>query len=255
LRLTCDELSRKTFHYLGFTYFATFRTDLSSSSLQKLKQVSKAELAPYIKTLLIQASNSDVGYGFTWKRTRSKCLIFPHPAVQAFQETILQLENCRSFHICEDYEKDIDELHYLMPSDIIAIVFHAIGKLNRPLQSLTVESIDAPTMVIIGNQLHLTNYQKLGFQQAWAGLQELNIRRVTVQPNFDWVVDLIRHAQDLKILKLDFHYEHNALFFDQVLSYDKLPRLQEIDLSGMSYHNDALLKMVPHLKDSLRILR
>lgn len=106
LRLVCKNLSQKTLHYFGFTYFACVRTNLSLTSLQKVQQLSRHEqLSHYVRILLIKGPN-DIGRGFSWPRSPSHGLLFPHPGVQTLQDALLALENCRSFCIYKGDEED-----------------------------------------------------------------------------------------------------------------------------------------------------
>jgi hypothetical protein len=69
LRLVCKNLSRKTLHYFGSTYFAYVRTDLSRTSLQKLQQLSRHEkLGHHVRTLLIKGPHG-MGRGHSWDRS------------------------------------------------------------------------------------------------------------------------------------------------------------------------------------------
>jgi hypothetical protein len=182
LRLVCKNLSHKTLHYFGSTYFAYFRTDLSRTSLQKLQQLSRHEqLGHYVRTLLIKGP-----HGMGRDRNPSHSLMFPHPGVQILQDALLALENCRSFCFYNDGRPGkLYERGCLRPYDAVAIVLHIISETSLPVRSFAADFFTFCDYSVDINQLHLASYQKLGFRSAWSQLQELSLRQRVNGQEFD----------------------------------------------------------------------
>jgi len=257
LRLACKNLSQKTLHYFGSTYFAYVLTDLSPISLQKLQQLSLHELLRhYVRTLLIKGPHG-VGRGFFWERSPSQSLIFPHNGVQTLQDALLALENCRSFYIYNDHSSPhkLYDRGCLMPSDIVAIVLYIIAETSLPVRSFMADFFAFRETSVEVNRLRLADYEKIEFKNGWSQLQELFLRQETMCLYSDWVDNLIAAAQNLRCLTLDFGSEWMNFFFDKAASWEKLPKLQELNISSINFHKDTLFDFLFRLGDSLRILR
>ncbi|PMD16333.1 hypothetical protein NA56DRAFT_753194 [Hyaloscypha hepaticicola] len=257
LRLACKNLSQKTLHYFGSTYFAYVLTDLSPISLQKLQQLSQHELiGHYVRTLLIKGPHG-VGRGFSWERSPSQSLIFPHTGVQTLQDALLALENCRSFYIYNDRSspRKLYDHGCLRPSDIVAIVLYIIAETSLPVRSFMADFFAFGETSVEINRLHLADYQKLEFKNGWSQLQNLFLRQSTMCLYSDWVQNLIAAAPNLRCLSLDFGSEWMNTFFDKAASWEKLPKLQELNISSVNFHNDSLFDVLFRFGDSLRILR
>jgi hypothetical protein len=258
LRLVCKILSHKTVHYFGLTYFAYARTNLSFTSLQKLQELSQHEhLGQHVRTLLIQGPHG-IGRGFSWHRNPSRSLILPHPGVRTLRESLLALENCRSFCLYNDgqgkygqrYERDC-----LRPSDAVAILLNIIAETGLSVRSFAADFFTFCDQSVDLTLLHLESYRKPEFRSAWSQLQELSLRQYVDGHNINWVRGLILGAPNLRCLTLCFGSEHINYFFDQVKSCDRFPRLQELNISNVNWHNESFFDFVFHFRDSLRVLR
>ena len=256
LRLVCKNLSHKTLHYFGSTYFAHVRTDLSRTSLQKLQQLSRHEqLGNHVRTLFIRGPHR-MGWGYSWERSPSHSLLFPHPGVQTLQDALLALKNCRSFCIYNDGRPGkLYERGCLRPSDAVAIVLYIISETGLPVRSFAADFFTFCDYSVDISRLHLASYQKPGFRSAWSQLQELSLRQRVNRQEFDWVLDLILAAPNLRCLSLDFGSEMWNSFFDLASSCKRFPKLQELNISSINFHNDSLFEFLFRFGDSLRILR
>lgn len=255
LRVTCKTLSQKTLHYFGFTHLASIQTNLSPSSLQALDRLSRKELGRYVQTLVVRGPGF-IGRGFSWNRTSSGRLIFPHPCVQTLQEAILKLVNCRSFQIQQHHgHENSCELGQLTPSDTIAIILHIIAETSLPVKSFAVDFNTGGIGEVDIRRLDLATYQKPEFRSAWAQLQELSLRKMIGQGNLEWVLGILVGASNLRTLVLNFRRDDSNVFFSRALFRNKLPKLEELHLSLAAVENDAFFKFLFCFKQSLRVLR
>jgi F-box domain len=256
LRLVCKNLSYKTLHYFGSTYFVFVRTDLSRASIQKLKQLSRHDqLGHYVRVLLIKGPHG-IGRGFFWDRSPSHSLIFPHPGVQTLQDALLNLDNCRSFYLYNDGSPDKPyERGCLWPSDVVAIVLHIIAETGLPVRSFAADFFAFGEWSVDIDRLHLASYQKVLFRSGWSQLRELSLRQRVLPKEFDWVQDLLLSAPNLRCLTFNFGSEVWNSFFDWVAPCERLPKLQELNISSINFHSDSLFEFLFRFGDSLRILR
>ena len=258
LRLVCKSLSHKTIHYFGLTYFTDVHTSLSFASLEKLQQISQHEqLCHYVRKLLIKGPHG-IGRGFSWYRNPSRSLIFPHPAVRIVRESLLALENCRSFCLYNDGQHKYGQRYErgcLRPSDAVTIILHIVAETGLPVKAFAANFITFCETCVDPALLHLESYRTPKFRGAWSQLRELSLRQEVDGHNFEWIKNLIISAPNLQSLTMDFGIEMTNYFFSRVKSCEAFPRLQEVNISGLRFLSESFFDFLFSFKDSLRVLR
>jgi hypothetical protein len=176
--------------------------------------------------------------------------------VQTLRGALEALDNCRSFCIDNDcsnphklYDRDC-----LRPSDVVAIVLYIIAESGLPVRSFVSDFFAFGASSVEINRQHLASYQNLEFKSGWSQLQELFLRQSMMPQQIDWVQSLISAAPNLRCLTLDFGSEMLNMFFNQASSREKLPKLQELNISSINFHRDSLFEFLFRFGDSLRIL-
>ena len=153
-------------HCFGSTYLSTLQTDLTPTSVQQLEQLLRhKQLRHYVQTLVLKSEENgfrnDLGRGFSWNRSPSGCLIFPHPYVQALQAIMTKLENCQSFQICSYWQPETCyHPDCLSPSDSIATILHIIAETSIPIKSRTVDLLPGSIRGVDIKRSRLACYQK-----------------------------------------------------------------------------------------------
>jgi hypothetical protein len=257
VRLTCKDLSRKTIHNFGATYFTQVQTNLSSKSLQKLEQLSHhADLRSYVRTLLIR-SPENIGRGLSWPREGPILPrpILPPPDVRILCDALLALENCRSFYLSHNVGNPKLEDDCLRPWEPLKIILHIIAEARLPVKSFTAGSTEYLPRKFDTNRVHLASYQRPEFKIAWSHLQNLSFRQQISGLEIGWIRDLIIAATNLRCLTLAFSSESSNQFFGLMAPCEVLPRLQELNISSVNFHNDGFFEFLFRFKDSLRVLR
>ncbi|MCJ1304731.1 hypothetical protein MMC08_007544 [Hypocenomyce scalaris] len=263
LRLVCKEVHKNTTDCFGHTCLTTFRTDLSRKNLQKLEELSRQKhLRHHVQTLLIKDLRDDLrqfyglGEGFSLHRHPSGYLLDPLPGVQMLQGILLnRLLNCRSFYIYSDYASEESyESGLLMPSDAVGIILAIIAETSLPVKSFSVDFLSHGTGSFDAQRLHMPQYRKPEFRTGWAHLQELSLEQSMKSDAFDWAMDLVLHATGLRKLSLDFQHQNSASFIDRLSLTERLPGLQELQLSGASLTVETISGFLLRFCNSLRAL-
>ena len=194
----------------------------------------------------------------SWYRNPSRSLIFPHPAVRILRESLLALENCRSFCLYSDGQHKYGQLYEpdcLRPSDAAAIILHIVAETGLPVKSFAANFITFCEACVDPALLHLANYRTPKFKGAWSQLRELSLRQDVDGHNFKWVENLIVGTPNLQSLTMDLGRETSNYFFGRVKCCEAFPRLQELNMSGVNFPNESFFDFLFSFKDSLRVLR
>lgn len=268
LRSTCRILCAKTIHKFGQICLGTIRTDLSSTSLRRLYQLSqKSQFNHYVHGLRISAApGTHLGDGFTWTRgTRTGQIAVPHlqPGVRIFRHALHYLPNCTTFIIClEHHDNNFNTFHgnYLGPSDAITIIldsvaytdlrvtsFHVDFRTNRPRGAFQMDGTRLFTECLFFD----------AFVRRWTKVHTLQLhhtvesRRVT-----EWAVEMIRQSQGLEKLDIDFELGSKAaIMIREISKSGPLAAIRELRLSSPSSLKGAdLLALLSRFSGSLRTL-
>ena len=253
LRLACKILAQNTAHIFGL-HFATILTNLSSTDLEMLDDLSRhSQLNHCVKTLLFEM-DEDYGDGFSWNRGPTGILEFPHPALQMLQDALQRLENCRSFEISCSQER----AHVPGNADLAAIIFHVIAEGSLPVRSVTlVETLFEWNHNLLDRQI----YRTPAWKHAWAHLQALCLHGEFLPEDetvddtiaIDWMTELIASASGLKYLSLDSESEICELL-EKLSSCEELPKLEELSLRSSFITGQDLSRFLLRFSSSLRNL-
>ena len=239
LRLSCKEISQKTFHRFGQAYFTTLRMDFTHNNLQKLLSISKhGQLRHFVRTLLIKAKNNYLGRGFYWHRledgNRSACVDpWLSPGVQLLRDILKGMTNCNSFHIHSPGGLEVHyDSEYLLPSDAVSIILSVIAETGMPIKSFTVDFRSWGTGSVDAKRVQMSLCQRLTFRNAWKSVEELRLELSLTPETFDWAKGLVLQTMSLKKLSLHFDFDHTTSFIGNLVTFPQVFRgLQEFKLS------------------------
>ena len=123
-RFVCRTINRKTLHHFALTNFTTVQTDLSRSSLQRLRGISEVEqLASHVQCLrIVHKEDGKLGEGFNWSRDQWGNLEDQLEGLGLLKTVLFdKLLKCRSIRI-DSY----DEYEPRQDTDFL-IRSHAVG--------------------------------------------------------------------------------------------------------------------------------
>ena len=269
IRLGCRELNAKTLRLFGRKCFASVRTTLARQSLKQLESISgKEHLKNHIQTLIIREDShgcgrDNLGNGFSWPRNHSGRIIDPQPGAQILQDLLLnRLLNCRSFYIRGGGSEDIRKSDQLVPSDVVGIILNIVAEIAIAVNSLFLDfNGRAPGSSSTGSgssvdlkRLQVSLYRQPKFRSGWVHLKELLLEQSMKPETFDWTMELISQAPNLRKLALDFHFS-SPLDFGHDLSLLPIPRaLQEFTLRCANLTMESLSKFLFCRRESLLAL-
>ena len=260
LRLVCRDLSQKAARSVNPKAFKTLRTDLSLTSLEKLKQISQHENFRHRVQSLEIKGPSCPSY-----RSRLKSVLRSPRASPRGTETLLNilqngLVNCRSFRICYNFRpRNVSQ-----NSNAIAVLFDIIAKSGLPIQSFELTfSFAEPTMRM--GRLKEMHQHLPRFRQGWAHLQDLTLQHNILPKNVDWTAGVIICAVNLQKLTLYPSKQpapHSSGSIDAINGFSTLikllsdtklqPVLKELSLSGAYVREEDLSRLVLHYQNTLR---
>jgi hypothetical protein len=217
-RRTCSYVARCTDYHFRREYLSTFRTDLSTGSLRRLKKrVQDPEYAQGIRTLVLEAAPGTVkeyardptfpvlgGY-FKWLRDADGQIILDQESVTKWQEMIRQLPNARSFWLPEDLPSFRSPNNQLLgTTDASRMILHIIKALQIPVISFDVgiRWLEEGS----GTDLRRCNVGEFlddaSFQKAWGTLQSFTITGGTPSAAGHPATKMILAAKKLKKLTI-----------------------------------------------------
>ncbi|KAL4747372.1 hypothetical protein BDW72DRAFT_182878 [Aspergillus terricola var. indicus] len=112
-RLTCKSMYNCTLPQFCKTYLNTVVIDLSLKRLNTLSQ--NPRLCPYVCSLSINGTHEDIlGSELRWEQHASGPIVTSQKSIQRWQDTLLRLVNCQSFHLYKHFTPG-----HPSPSDIL----------------------------------------------------------------------------------------------------------------------------------------
>lgn len=218
LRLVNKRLYQKScsaFHAL----FTTIRTDLSLASLEKIQAICTHGFALYVKNLLLEAGDDgQFGHGAKWSRHSLDHLDMLSPGPQTLQHLLTHdLVNCRSFHIRIPGGME-DESHAITPSDAVGLILLLIPSLptTSPVRSFAVSSRSIGTSFLDTKRLPMAQCDQAPFLRAWTHVQELMLEQTLTPETFDWSLNLVLHAPNLRTLSLNLGFDQGENFIERL---------------------------------------
>ena len=259
LRLSCKEINQKTLHHFGKACFATLETDLSYGDVQRLQCISKNEQFKHsVQTLVFRADNDDrFGGGFYWHRLQEGCVDTRlSSAVQLLQGILKRMTKCTSFSIqtLGGMEHDPHEA-YLLPSDVLCIIFSIIAETDLPVKSFSVNYRSLGLGSESARRLQMSLCQRPELRNAWKNVEELELEHMLTSHTFEWAKNLVLHPTSLKKLRLHFDFDHTASFIGDLLAFPRVfQRLQEFQLGSAHVTGNMLSSILMEASRSLRVL-
>ena len=258
LRPVCKELHNKSLCAFG-TLLATIRTNLSQTSLQRLRVLDKAELRLCVKRLLIEPDeDGKLGQGLQWHRDHSGDLDVLSPGPQTLQHVLAhKLPNCRSLHIrSPGGTEDVSDA--LTHSDAVGLLLLLIPTLatTSPVNSFIVSSRAHGSSFLDDTKLPMAQCRQPSFLHAWAHVRELILDQDLTYETFAWSLDLVLHAIHLRKLKLNLGFDQSEAFIKQLCAADSAPRsLESLTLSCGHTSIAHLSQLIEQCHGTLRTLR
>ena len=257
LRLVCRELNGKTINSFGLANFATIQTDLSYTSLERIRNISKSEhFAAHVQCLHVKDSpDGIIGQGFEWPRHFSGCLAENRNGTDLLRDLLSQrLPNCKSFLIYsyDEYEPRHDT-DRLVPSNAVGLILSIVPEADLALQAFTVQSSHHGNGRLDTPRLQIPLSQTPKFVKAWSQIEELVLDYAITTDQWDWVLHLISLAPKLRKLSLGF-YEGDTSFMQRLSSLNELNRLKELSLGSARLTVDAITSLLLKNRDTLHSL-
>ncbi|PGG96210.1 hypothetical protein AJ79_09679 [Helicocarpus griseus UAMH5409] len=260
LRLTCKLLYDLTLPQFGQKYLETVKTDLSLASLQRLDTLSKdVRLCPHVRSLCIDGTDEDVlGSGLEWERNASELVITSQESVQRWQDTLLRLGNCQSFHLHKHFTTDSPRpANILTPCDTVTIFFGIIAAIERPLRELSI--LFKPPNCTGANRIDMSRVDKgllrePKFITTCSSLEALAFTfAMETDDEVDFVIELLRHAPHLQRLRIDADYgDHSTTLMSRLYSSQLTFSLRELTLETAHIGSaDALNEFLASFEHSL----
>ena len=251
LRLSCKEISQKTFHRFGQAYFTTLRMDLTHNNLQKLLSISKhGQLRHFVRTLLIKARDNYLGRGFYWHRledgNRSACVDpWLSPGIQLLRDILKGMTNCNSFHIHSHGGLEVYyDSEYLLPSDAVSIILSVIAETGMPIKSFFVDFRSLGSGSVDAKRVQMSLCQRPTFRNAWKSVEELRLELSLTPDTFDWAKNLVLQTTSLKKLSLHLDFDHTTSFIGNMVAFPRVFQgLQEFKL-GCAYVTVDMLSSI-----------
>ena len=238
LRLSCKEISQKTFHRFGQAYFTTLETDFTHDNLQRLLSISKhGQLRHFIRKLVIKAEDNHLGRGFHWHRLEdgngSACVdTCLSPGAQLLRDILKGMTRCNSFHIHsgggleEFYDWD-----FLLPSDAVNIILSEVADTGLPIKSFFVDFRNWGSGSVDAKRVQMSLCQRPTFRNAWKSVEELGLELSLTPDTLDWAKDLVLQTTSLKKLSLHFDFDHTTSFIGMLVAFPQaFQGLQEFKL-------------------------
>ncbi|KAK0508665.1 hypothetical protein JMJ35_008941 [Cladonia borealis] len=262
LRLSCKEISQKTFHRFGQAYFTTLRTDLTHDNLQRLLSISKhGQLSHFVRKLVIKARDNHLGRGFHWHRledgNHSACVdAWLSLGVQLLRDILKGMTKCNSFHI---YSYGGLEVYYdwefLLPSDAVSIILSVIADTGLPIKSFFVDFRNWGAGSVDAKRVQMSLCQRPTFRNAWKSVEELRLELLLTPETFDWAKDLVLQTTSLKKLSLHFDFDHTTSFIGNLVAFPQVFQgLQEFKLGCAHVTVNMLSSILIDSRSNLLVL-
>ena len=225
LRLVNRKLHQMSLNAFG-TLFTTIRTDLSATSLEKIQAICTHGLDRHVKNLLFEAGDDGkFGHGAQWSRHSLDQLDMLSPGPQTLQHLLTHdLVNCRSFHIRIPGGME-EESHAITPSDAIGLILLLIPSLptTSPVSSFAVSSRSHGTSFLDAKRLPMAQCDQAPFLRAWTHVQEIMLEQTLTPETFDWSLNLVLHAPNLRTLSLNLGFDQSEAFVERLCAAESAP--------------------------------
>ena len=232
-RCVCRAINKKTLRRFALTHFTTMQTDLSRSSLQRLRGISDVEqLASRVQCLRIVHSEDDgrLGKGLNWSRDQWCNLEDRAEGFGLLRTTLFdKLLNCRSIRIDSYDEYDpLRETNSLIPSQVVGLILSLVAAGLALTSFAIVSSYDGSGRLDMkGLQMYLSYTSP--FITAWSQIEELSLDYGMTADQLDWALHLVSSAPRLRSLSLGFH-EASSSFMEELSSLCSLQQLESLSI-------------------------
>ena len=257
LRLVCKQLYQKSLCVFE-TLLATIRTDLSQTSLQRLRVPYMPELRLYVKRLLIEPKvDGKLGQGLEWHRNSSNQLDVLSPGPQMLLHLLEHdLPKCRSLQI-RSVGGTEDKADALTHSDAVALVLLLIPSLptTSPVTSFLANTQAQGNSFLDAEKLPVAQCRQPSFLHAWANIQQLVLELDSTHETFVWALDLVLHATNLRMLSLGLGFDHSEAFIKRLCAADSALRsLESLSLARCHMTMAHLSQLTERCHGTLREL-
>ena len=257
LRLVCKVLYQKSLCTFG-ALLTTIRTDLSQTSLQRLRALSTHDLRLYVKRLLIEpGDNGKFGQSLQWHRHSSAHLDVLSPGPQMLEHLLVHdLPNCRSLHIRSPGGTE-DESETLTNSDVVGLVLLLVPSFptTSPVNSFIVDTRAHGDSFLDAKKLPMAQLRQPSFFHAWAHVRELVLEQSLTHEKFAWSLNLILHATRLRVLSLDLGFHQSEAFVERLCAAESALRsLESLSLARSHMTVAHLSQLIEQCSGTLRAL-
>ena len=256
-RFVCRAINRKTLHHFAITNFATVQTDLSRSSLQRLRGISEVEqLASHVQCLRIIYREDDgkLGEGYNWSRDRWGNLDDQLEGLGLLRTVLFdKLLKCRSIRIdsYDEYEPR-QETDFLIPSHAVGLILSFVAA-GLALRSFTIGSSHEGSGRLDTNGVQISlSYTPL-FIAAWSQIEELRLDYAMTSDQYDWILHLLSSAPRLRSLSLGFH-DTSSSFMEQLGSLHSLNQLEALSIRAAHMTVGSISTLLLQNRETLRSL-
>ena len=256
-RLVCRAVNRKTLYDFALTNFATVQTDLSRSSLQRLRGISEVEqLASHVQCLHIVYTEDGgiLGEGFSWSRDQWGNLEDQLEGLVSLKSLLFdKLLKCRSIRIDSYNEyKPRQETDFLIPSQAVGLILSLVAT-GLALRSFAIESNHdgSGRLDTKGLQISLTDTPL--FFAAWSQIEELCLDFAMTSDQYDWVLQLVSAAPRLRTLSLGF-YDKSSSFIERLGSLHSLNQLEALAIRAAEMTVGSISMLLLQNRETLRSL-
>ncbi|KAJ5691793.1 hypothetical protein N7462_001216 [Penicillium macrosclerotiorum] len=260
LRLVCRKLQKKTFHQFARRYFSSIKTDLSAESLGRIHALSRNQaLRPYVHGLAFMLQNG-VGRGLIWDRHPWGPLSAPMEieAIRQLRDNLVHnLTNCRSFFIFCRYPEGHPDMSRVTITDAVAVFFALIVDAELPLSSfhLVYANKYSRTLIMDMRRLPKLLYRQPKFKAVWSNLQKLSLEQYLTLDNFNFLLELVLNAPNLRTLLLNLGSHDLACeFMHELAETATFSQLHELALFRTAVRVPDLQRLLDSLRGSLAAL-
>lgn len=230
-RFVCRAINSKILHRFALANFTIIQTDLSPSSLQRLRDISEIEqLASHVQCLRIvhNANDEKLDKGFNWSRDQWDNLKNHFEGLVSLKTVFVdKLLKCRLIRInsYDEYESR-QKINFLIFSQTVKFIlsFVVVGLV---LRSFTIRSSHENSERLNTKGLQTSRSYTSLFVAAWSQIKEFRLNYAMTFDQYDWILHFVSSASRLRTLFLRFH-DTSSFFMKQLgflLSLNQLEAL------------------------------
>lgn len=253
LRLTSPGIAIMTSHILWRTTLHTRKTDLSTTNLMKLEEISDTSKSHYVRHLTVKGfdeGNRTLGEGLAGQRLQKREL-----ALIWLLVILIRFNNCTSFEI--DAVSDCNCPIFsstLYHTEAISLIMAVITTTSHPVTSFTVNYRNGCPDISELAPVHVNNPR---FRAGWSHLRELKLNHTVAFPKvMKWMLDVIICAPNLRILYIHLNREYETAWLAGRLAAANIPwpYLEELYLKRMHLTIQDLSVLLYKCRATLRVL-